>query len=97
MIKLQLKGCLWKPGINGLGVRGLHCLPYRKRFDCAARNHDKMYDCGGTWKDRRRVDIIFLGQCVNCSRTTFQVTVSVIYFYAVRLLGWAFFRYDKQL
>ena len=30
---MRLKGVLWKPGVNGLGVWGIRCLPYRKRFD----------------------------------------------------------------
>lgn len=57
---IRLKGILWKPGINGLGVRGFHHLPYRKRFDSAARMHDKLYDCNGTSKDRFNADRLFV-------------------------------------
>lgn len=91
----KLRGLLWKPGVNGLGVRGLHCLPYRKRFAEAANNHDLEYDEKGGWRDRREYDIIFLQSMLEVSETTLQVSVAVIYFYAVRLFGWLFFNYKK--
>lgn len=94
-MNVKIKGCLWRPGINGLGVLGFHRLPYRKRFDTAARNHDAEYDEQGNWKDRREYDIIFLQSMLEVSETTLQVSVAVIYFYAVRLFGWLFFNYKK--
>lgn len=94
-IKVKIKGCLWKPGENGLGVRGLHCLPYRRRFDAAARKHDAEYDEKGGGKDRREYDIIFLQSMLEVCETTLQVSVAVVYFYAVRVFGWLFYRYDR--
>lgn len=95
MSKFRLRGCLWKPGINGLGVLGFHHLPYRKRFDAAARMHDKLYDCGGAGRDRFRADRIFLGGCIQCSVSDLQCLFAILYFIAVRLFGWAFFRYSR--
>ena len=91
----KLRGILWKPGVNGLGVRGLHFLPYRKRFEDAANNHDVEYDEKGCWRDRREFDIIFLQAMIEKCETTLQVSVSVVYFYAVRVFGWLFYRYDR--
>lgn len=92
----KIKGCLWKPGINGLGVLGFHVLPYRKRFDGAARNHDAEYDEKGSRKDRREYDIIFLQSMLEVSETTLQVSFAVLYFYLVRLFGWLFYRYKRK-
>ena len=50
---MKIKGIFYKPGVNGLGVRGFHRLPYRKLFDEAARHHDWMYDLGGDSGDRK--------------------------------------------
>lgn len=95
MRKIRLKGCLWKPGINGLGVRGFHHLPYRKRFDYAARNHDRLYDCEGSSKDRFNVDRLFLEWCIQSSHTDFQCFFAILYFVIVRMFGWAFYRYNR--
>ena len=70
-------------------------LPYRKRFDKAARKHDAEYDEQGDWKDRREDDILFLQSLLEASETTLQVSVAVVYFYLVRLFGWLFYRYKK--
>lgn len=96
MKKFRLKGCLWKPGINGLGVRGLHKLPYRKRFDRAAKSHDWRYDNGGTGHTRFIADCIFLECCIQESDNDFQCFFAILYFIVVRLFGWAFFRYDRK-
>ena len=93
---MKLRGIFWKPGENGLGVRGLHCLPYRQRFDAASRKHDAEYDEQGGWNDRREYDIIFLQSMLEVSETTLQVSVAVVYYYAVRAFGWMFYRYDKD-
>lgn len=94
-MKKMLRGLLWKPGVNGLGVRGFHCLPYRKRFEEAANNHDTEYDEKGGWRDRREYDIIFLQAMLEKCVNTLQVSVAVIYFYVVRLFGWLFYRYNR--
>lgn len=92
---MKIKGIFWKPGVNGLGVRGFHRLPYRKRFDEAARRHDWMYDLGGGGGNRAAADVTFHHDCARACENTIQVTASVVYFYAVRLLGWLFFNYKK--
>ena len=95
---MHLKGCLWHKGSNGLGVGPMwlrRWLPYRKRFDKAARKHDAEYDEQGDWKDRREDDILFLQSLLQASETTLQVSVAVVYFYLVRLFGWLFYRYKK--
>lgn len=97
MKKFQLKGCLWKPGVNGLGIRGFHHLPYRKRFDGAARMHDKLYDCEGTSKDRFKADRLFFFFCIDSCNTDLQCFFAILYFVIVRMFGWAFYRYDKQI
>ena len=94
----MLKGCLWHKDSNGLGVGPLwlrRWLPYRKKFDAAARKHDAEYDELGDWKDRREYDILFLQSLLEVSVTTLQVSVAIVYFYLVRLFGWLFYRYNK--
>lgn len=93
-MRVRIEGILWKPGVNGLGVAGLHRLPYRRLFDAAARRHDACYDLPGGWRERREHDIAFLGGMVAACRTTPQACVAVAYFCAVRLFGWLFYRYD---
>lgn len=95
MKKLRLKGCLWKPGINGLGVRGIHRLPYRKRFDKAAREHDRCYDIRGDRGERFYFDVEFLKDCINSCESDLQCGFAIVYFVVVRMLGWAFYRYNK--
>ena len=95
---MRIRGCLWHKGSNGLGVGPMwlrRWLPYRKRFDKAARKHDECYDTRGDWKDRREDDILFLQSLLEVSETTLQVSVAVVYFYLVRLFGWLFYRYKK--
>lgn len=92
---MRLIGILWKPGINGLDVLGFHKLPYRHKFDWAARHHDWMYDLGGDSGDRKAADVRFHYDCARVCATTLQVTMSIIYFYAVRLFGWMFFKYKN--
>lgn len=92
---MKLKGTFWKPGVNGLGIRGFHLLPYRKRFDEAARKHDADYDIRGDWKWRRRYDIRFLISMTMKCDNDLQVMFAVLYYITVRLFGWAFYRYDR--
>ncbi len=90
-----MKGCLWKPGINGLGVRGFHHLPYRKRFDSAAREHDRCYDIKGDGGDRSYFDKEFLRDCLFESSNDLQYFFAIFYFIFVRLFGWMFYRYGR--
>lgn len=92
---MRLKGILWKPGINGLGVLGFHKLPYHKMFDWAARQHDAHYDFNGDWTTRRLADIVFLRDMLKYCDKDVQVFMAVVYYVVVRLLGWAFYRYGR--
>ena len=92
---MKLRGMFWKPGVNGLGVRGLHCLPYRKRFDVAACAHDRAYDVGGSGADRKRADRSFRGDMLGVCVSGWQRAWANLYYALVRVFGWAFFRYDR--
>lgn len=90
---LRLKGIFWKPGVNGLGVFGFKGLPYRRRFNAPAVEHDVSYDIGGSVKDRYDADITLLyGMVLRCGNL-WQVFMAMVYYFAVRLFGWAFFNY----
>lgn len=93
---LRLKGCLWKPGVNGLGVFGFRALPYRRLFDGAARSHDAHYDLMGNEYSRFTADRLFLAEMVKISGNAPQVALAIIYYLFVRLMGWAFYRYSKE-
>lgn len=93
--RIRIRGCLWQPGVNGLGVRGFHALPYRERFDRAARRHDCNYDQQGGWQTRRLADMSFLQDMLWVCRTDGQCAAAMAYYVAVRALGWLFYRYDR--
>lgn len=90
-----LRGCLWKSGINGLGVLGFHRLPYRRLFHEAACCHDADYDRKGSWRNRRDYDISFLWHMVIECGTDIQVAFALLYYVLVRVFGWAFYRYNR--
>lgn len=93
---MRLRGLLWKPGINGLGVGPAWLrilLPYRHRFDGVAKEHDRMYDDGGTWRDRREADFMLLTDMVRLCANDVQVVFGVAYYFMVRMFGWLFYRY----
>lgn len=95
---MTFKGCLWHEGSNGLGVGPMwlrRCLPYRKRFDKAARKHDECYDTRGDGEARKAYDLLFLCSCLSVSDTALQRMVAYVYYMLVRLFGWAFYRYDR--
>lgn len=96
----RIKGCLWKEGANGLGVRlplaGTLPLPYRRLFDVAAREHDRRYDLGGGGGDRRFADLLFLWDCAAVCRTDTQAAMAMLYYTMVRLFGWLFFNYNDN-
>lgn len=94
-MKCRLKGCLWKPGVNGLGVLGFHRLPYRVKFEKAAYVHDTYYDCKGTWHDRYEYDVAFLRCMIGCCESDCQILTALFYYIVVRMFGWAFYRYDR--
>ena len=97
---MHLKGCLWHQGINGLGVGPMwlrRWLPYRKTFDAAARKHDEWYDTKGDGWARELDDLLFLCECLKVSKTSIQRLFAYLYFLLVRLFGWMFYRYQKQI
>ena len=96
---MRLRGFLWKPGINGLGVGPMwmrRLLPYRHCFDGAAKEHDRRYDNGGTCRDRRTADSIMLTDMVRMCGNDLQVVFSIEYYFMVRAFGWLFFRYNSK-
>ena len=95
---MRLKGCLWHEGSNGLGVGPMwlrRWLPYRKAFDAAARKHDEGYDQGGEYIARLYYDLCFFADMASWCENWRQLMMAHVYFVAVRLFGWMFFRYDK--
>lgn len=99
---MTLKGILWRPGVNGLGVGNMwinRLLPYRKRFGMAARVHDRYYDMEeGSPQLRRAADWTFLMDmgCECGGRSEWPYVMAVIYYVAVRLFGWLFYRYSRD-
>lgn len=92
-----LRGIFWRPGVNGLGIRGWNrLLPCRERFDAAARRHDEGYDRKGGARERRFADINFLYNCLRRCDADRHVAVAVAYYLAVRALGWLFYRYGRE-
>lgn len=95
---INLKGCFWKEGINGLGVgpQWLRMfLPYRKKFNDVARLHDECYDINGDEYSRKIYDLLFLYRCMNISNIFIQKIMAIIYYIMLRLFGWMFYRYQK--
>lgn len=95
----RIKGCLWKAGVNGLGVgpawlRWL--VPYRELFDTAARIHDDEYDQKGDGHMRFLFDKYLLENMLRRSGNDVQAVFSVVYFVFVRVFGWLFYRYDRE-
>ena len=74
---------------------GFHTLPYRSLFNDAARSHDAHYDLVGDRHSRLTVDRVFLIDMVKVCGSTLQVTIAIIYYIFVRLIGWAFYRYNR--
>ena len=95
----RIKGCLWKPGINGLGVGPAwlrRLVPYRELFDTAARIHDDEYDQKGDVHMRFLFDKYLLENMLRRSGNDVQAVFSVVYFVLVRAFGWLFYRYDRE-
>ena len=93
---MTIKGILYKRGVNGLGVGPMWMrmlLPYRHRFDDAAKEHDGRYDACGTWRDRRMADFMLLTDMVRLCGNDLQVIFSIGYYFMVRAFGWLFFKY----
>ena len=95
----RIKGCLWKEGVNGLGVGPMwlrRWLPYRELFDTAARIHDDEYDQKGGGNMRFLFDKFLLENMLRRSENDVQAVFSVAYFVCVRMFGWLFYRYDRE-
>ena len=96
----RIKGCLWKEGVNGLGVGPAwlrRLVPYRDRFDTAARVHDDEYDQKGDGHMRFLFDKYLLENMLRRSGNDVQAVFSVVYFVLVRAFGWLFYRYDREI
>lgn len=97
---MRIRGCFWHKGINGLGVgpRWMRAfLPYKERFDSAAREHDAAYDCEGDGYSRFLADKRLLREMLCASENVTQCFFAIVYFTLVRMFGWMFYRYDKPL
>ena len=95
---MRLRGALWHEGSNGLGVGPMwlrRCLPYRQRFRYAAIQHDMAYDCNGDGEHRRFADWSFLAMCLSVSDNGLQRLTAWVYFVAVRMFGWLYYRYGR--
>ena len=95
----RIKGCLWKAGINGLGVGPAwlrRLVPYRERFDTAARIHDNEYDQRGDGHMRFLFDKYLLENMLRRSENDVHAMFSAVYFVCVRAFGWLFYRYDRE-
>ena len=96
----RIKGCLWKEGVNGLGVGPAwlrRLVPYRELFDTAARIHDGEYDQKGDGHMRFLFDKYLLKNMLRRSGNDVQAVFSVVYFVCVRMFGWLFYRYDREI
>ena len=96
---MRIRGCLWHEGSNGLGVGPMwlrRWLPYRERFDTAARIHDDEYDQKGGGHMRFLFDKYLLENMLRRSGNDVQAVFSVVYFVCVRVFGWLFYRYDRE-
>ena len=92
---IRLRGCLYKPGVNGFGPRGMK-VPYSKQFNEAGENHDTAYDFGGDKWDRLIADEDLLADMAKESDNDWQVLVAIIYYWIARALGWLFFNYTDK-
>ena len=92
---MKIRGCFWKPGVNGLGVWGVRWLPYKRKFDVAACAHDRAYDVGGDDNDRKKADKAFFNDMLPICTDGWQLLWAAFYYCMVRAFGWMFFRYIK--
>lgn len=96
MKKFKLKGCLWRPGINGFGAFGHHA-PYWRDFDACGRSHDRRYDVGGGSDERFNADYFLLEDMLRqvslLKHQRWMTTYCYLVYLIVRLFGWLFFRY----
>lgn len=53
------------------------------------------YDCNGDGEYRRFADCAFLAMCLRVSDNWLQRLTAWVYFVAVRLFGWLYYRYDN--
>lgn len=99
MRKMKIKGMLWKPGVNGLGVGKLwvnRLLPFGGLFHQAAVAHDRHYDQKGDGALRKDADRLFLRGMLDVCTKGREAACAVLYYAAVRMFGWLFYRYDRE-
>lgn len=92
---MRIRGLLWKKRVKGFGVRLFRLLPYRRRFGYAWLQHGRCYDMRGDWWTRRFFDIRFLESMLKSCHTDSECSCAMLYYTAVRLFGWLFYRYDR--
>ena len=97
---MTLKGIFWHEGVNGLGVgssRMNRLLPCSSLFYYAARRHDVNYDNKGNGDMRKMADYVFLFEMLKACNRHWQRIVAYVYFGLVRMFGWLFYRYDREM
>lgn len=95
---MRLRGCFWRPGVNGLGIgssRMNRLLPCADLFYYAARTHDVNYDNEGNGDMRKMADYVFLLNMLKACYSPWQRGMAYAYFVIVRLCGWMFYRYER--
>lgn len=88
----NLKGILWRVGVNGCGVFGIK-PPLWRKYQACCELHDAMYDLGGDGKERFRSDKRLLMDMVERSTGSWLMMWCFVYYLSVRMFGWLFFNY----
>lgn len=95
---MRLKGCLYKEGVNGFGIRKFR-PPYADLFDPVGCSHDRYYDLGGDEDFRLFADIEMLRGMLEIAEdreSRWLVFYSVFCYCVVRMCGWAFYNYKED-
>ena len=91
----NLKGALWRAGVNGCGVFGIK-PPFFDKFQACCELHDAMYDLGGDGKARFKADKRLLVDMVERSTGSWLMLWCFVYYLSVRMFGWLFFNYKEE-
>lgn len=92
---MNLKGILWRAGVNGCGVYGVK-PPFFDKFQACCELHDAMYDLGCDGKARFRADKRLLMDMVEKSTGSWLMLWCFVYYLSVRMFGWLFFNYKAS-
>lgn len=94
----QKRSLVAKGVLNGCGGGKLHWLVPNFRFRACCDQHDYHYWLGGSKTDRAKADWqFFTAMLADADRLLglqawTHITLSIIYYVAVRLFGWSFWR-----